>query len=92
MDAEGGGCKDCNQHSGIVKWIKAIEKEIGIRVIPVKHNVMIEPISEDEFHLLDHKIMGIVFSMHKELPSIQEQLEPVLSPPFATRTRVMTTF
>jgi len=35
--------------------------------MPVKHSVMIEPISEDEFHLLDHKIMGIVFSMHKEL-------------------------
>ena len=35
--------------------------------MPVKHSVMIEPISEDEFHLLDHKIMGIVFSMRKEL-------------------------
>ena len=35
--------------------------------MPVKHSVMIAPISEDEFHLLDHKIMGIVFSMRKEL-------------------------
>ncbi|MBW1767537.1 MAG: hypothetical protein JRJ65_10865 [Deltaproteobacteria bacterium] len=31
--------------------------------MPVKHSVMLEPISEDEFHLLDHKIMEIVFSM-----------------------------
>jgi len=35
--------------------------------MPVKHSVMIEPISEDEVHLLDHKIMEIVFSMHKDL-------------------------
>ena len=31
--------------------------------MPVKHSVMLAPISEDEFHLLDHKIMEIVFSM-----------------------------
>ncbi len=31
--------------------------------MPVKHSVMLDPISEDEFHLLDHKIMEIVFSM-----------------------------
>jgi len=35
--------------------------------MPVKHSVMIEPISEDEFHLLDHKIMKIVLLMHKDL-------------------------
>jgi len=33
----------------------------------VKHNVMIEPIPEYEFHLLDHKIMEIVFLIHKDL-------------------------
>ena len=33
--------------------------------MPVKHGVMIKPITEDEFHLLDHKIMEIVFSIHK---------------------------
>ncbi|MBW1861102.1 MAG: hypothetical protein JRJ02_01850 [Deltaproteobacteria bacterium] len=31
--------------------------------MPVKHSVMLDPISEDEFHLLDHKFMEIVFSM-----------------------------
>jgi len=36
-------------------------------MMPVKHSAMIEPISEDEFHLLDHKIMEVVFSMHKDL-------------------------
>ena len=35
--------------------------------MPVKHSVIIEPTSEDEFHLLDHKIMEIVFSMHRDL-------------------------
>ena len=34
--------------------------------MPVKHGVMIKPIPEDEFHLLDHKIMEIVFSIHKD--------------------------
>jgi hypothetical protein len=35
--------------------------------MPVKHGVMIELISEDEFDLLDHKIMEIVFLMHNDL-------------------------
>ncbi len=35
--------------------------------MPVNHNVRIMPVSEDEFHLLDHKIMGIVFSVQKDL-------------------------
>ena len=35
--------------------------------MPVKHNVRIVPVSEDEFHLLDHKIMGLVFSVQKDL-------------------------
>jgi len=35
--------------------------------MPVEHSLMIKAVSEDEFHLLDHKIMESVFSMHKDL-------------------------
>lgn len=35
--------------------------------MPINHSVTINPISGKEFHLLDHKIMGLVFSIHKDL-------------------------
>lgn len=35
--------------------------------MPFKDSALIKPCSEDEFHLVDYKIMGIVFSIHKEL-------------------------
>ena len=35
--------------------------------MPIKHNVTVKPVSESEFHLLDYKIMEIVFSIHKDL-------------------------
>jgi len=34
--------------------------------MPVKHNVIIIPVPEDEFHLLDHKIMELIFSVHRD--------------------------
>lgn len=34
--------------------------------MPIKSSVVIETISEDEFYSLDYKIMGIVFSIHKD--------------------------
>jgi GxxExxY protein len=35
--------------------------------MPIKPGVLIKPVSEDEFYSLDQKIMGSVFSMHKDL-------------------------
>jgi GxxExxY protein len=35
--------------------------------MPIEPSVTIRPISEDEFHLIDHKIMGLVFGIHNEL-------------------------
>ena len=35
--------------------------------MPIKHKVTVKPISESEFHLLDYKIMELVFSTHKDL-------------------------
>ncbi|MEA2038953.1 MAG: GxxExxY protein [Thermodesulfobacteriota bacterium] len=35
--------------------------------MPIEPSATIRPISEDEFHLIDHEIMAAVFRMHKEL-------------------------
>jgi len=35
--------------------------------MPIEPRVTIRSISEDEFHSIDHKIMGLVFEIHKEL-------------------------
>jgi GxxExxY protein len=35
--------------------------------MPIEPSVTIKPISEDEFHLIDHEIMGQVFRIYKEL-------------------------
>ena len=35
--------------------------------MPIKYSEMIKPVSEEEFHLLDYKIMELVFSIHKDL-------------------------
>jgi len=35
--------------------------------MPIKHKMAIKPIAESEFHLLDYKIMELVFSIHKDL-------------------------
>jgi len=35
--------------------------------MPIEPSVKIRPISEDEFHSIDHKIMGVVFKIHNEL-------------------------
>jgi GxxExxY protein len=35
--------------------------------MPIKGTVTIESISEDDFYLLDHKVMETVFSIHKDL-------------------------
>ena len=35
--------------------------------MPIKSTVMIESISEDDFYLLDHKVMETVFSIHNDL-------------------------
>ncbi|MFC1830027.1 GxxExxY protein [Thermodesulfobacteriota bacterium] len=41
--------------------------------MPVKCNVRIKPVSEDEFHLLDYKMMEIVFSIHKDLGRLYDE-------------------
>lgn len=35
--------------------------------MPVKPSKLVEPISYDDFHSLDYDVMGIVFSIHREL-------------------------
>jgi GxxExxY protein len=35
--------------------------------MPIEPSVTIRPISQDEFHSIDHKIMGLVFGIHKDL-------------------------
>lgn len=35
--------------------------------MPIKYAFKIKPISEDDFHTLDYKVMGLVFSIHQEL-------------------------
>ena len=35
--------------------------------MPVKHNVVVKRITDNEFYSLDYKIMELVFSVHKDL-------------------------
>ena len=35
--------------------------------MPVKHNVVVKQITDNEFYSLDYKIMELVFSVHKDL-------------------------
>jgi len=35
--------------------------------MPIKHSVTIRPVSEDEFHSIDYKVMDVVFSAHRAL-------------------------
>jgi GxxExxY protein len=35
--------------------------------MPIEPSVTIRPISEGEFHLIDHEMMGLVFGIHTEL-------------------------
>ena len=35
--------------------------------MPIKHSGQVKRLSEDDFHLLDYEIMGLVFSIHREL-------------------------
>ncbi len=35
--------------------------------MPIRLGVQTKPISCDDFHTLDYKVMGIVFSIHRDL-------------------------
>ncbi|MFQ5866000.1 MAG: hypothetical protein ACE5IW_12300 [bacterium] len=35
--------------------------------MPIKPSVQTKPISYDDFHSLDYEVMGIVFSIHRDL-------------------------
>ncbi len=35
--------------------------------MPIECGIALRPISEDDFHAIDYRIMGLVFSIHKEL-------------------------
>lgn len=35
--------------------------------MPIKHEINITPISEDDFHQLDYKVMDLAFSIHNEM-------------------------
>ena len=35
--------------------------------MPITHGFKLEPISEDDFYSLDYKVMGLAFSIHREL-------------------------
>ena len=35
--------------------------------MPITHGVEVKAISEDEFYLLDYKVMGLAFSIHREM-------------------------
>ncbi|MFQ5864676.1 MAG: hypothetical protein ACE5IW_05540 [bacterium] len=35
--------------------------------MPIKLSVQSRPISYDDFHSLDYEVMGIVFSIHRDL-------------------------
>lgn len=35
--------------------------------MPIIHSVWIKAISEEEFHVLDYKVMGLAFSIQREL-------------------------
>jgi GxxExxY protein len=35
--------------------------------LPIKHNIAIKPISEDEFHQIDYKVMELAFAIHNEM-------------------------
>ena len=33
--------------------------------MPIKNRIKIRPISEDDFHSLDYKVIELIFSIHK---------------------------
>jgi GxxExxY protein len=35
--------------------------------MPIKHNIPVRQLTDDEFHRRDYKVMGLVFNAHKEL-------------------------
>jgi len=45
--------------------------------MPINTPIKPEPISKDQYHQLDHKVMGIVFDVHNELGRLYEELEKI---------------
>ena len=43
--------------------------------MPIEPSVIIRPVSEDEFHLIDYEIMGVVFSETFEKCSILAKIK-----------------
>ena len=41
--------------------------------MPVKYSVTIQHISEDEFYLLDHRVMELVFSIHNNFGRLYDE-------------------
>jgi GxxExxY protein len=41
--------------------------------MPIKHKIDIKPISEDDFHLLDYKVMDLAFSIHNEMGRLWDE-------------------
>lgn len=41
--------------------------------MPIKHNIDIKPISEDDFHQLDYKVMELAFAIHNEMGRLWDE-------------------